>query len=138
MAAKKTSSTPKPPAPKVTGKAISASTARSSAQRNKVTSNIPSPIMSRPPIKILSTKNPIRIASNAAGVAVTGGASLVGKAIRKATPLPDKPGRAVRTQPSRSALGGFGNPLIVPVKRNTAQNNRVTSNVTKKAAPKKK
>jgi hypothetical protein len=123
---------------KATGKATSASNARSSAQKNQVTSNIPSQIMPQRPIKILADKNPVGIASAIAVKTVLGGASLASKAIRKATPLPDKPKRAVPTQPSRTAKGGFGNPLVVPVKRNTAQNNRVTSNVTKKAAPKKK
>ena len=128
----------KKPTPKATGKAISASNARSSSQKNQVTSNIPSQIMPQRPIKIFADKNPVGIASNLVGKTVLGGASLAGKAIRKATPLPDKPGRARRTEPSRTAKGGFGNPLVVPVKRNTAQNNRASSNVTKKAAPKKK
>lgn len=131
MAAKKAT-------PKATGKAISASNARSSSQKNQVTSNITSPIRPKPEIKVFEGKNPVGWAAGAVVKTVLGGASLTGKAIRKATPLPDKPGRAVPTQPSQMKFGGYGNPLVVPVKRNTAQNNRATSNVTKKAAPKKK
>jgi hypothetical protein len=137
MAAKKKTSTGKP-VPIATGKAKSASNARSGSQKNKVTSNVPSPMPPKPEIKVFETKNPAVWATNAIAKTILGGASLTGKAIRKATPLPDKPKRAVSTQPSQIKFGGYGNPVVVPVKRNTAQNNRPTSNVTKKTAPKKK
>lgn len=135
MAAKKAPAK-KMAAPKKSGtgsaNAAEKSMADKKAQRNRVTSPIPSnPKVTASDMPLSSAKyksggrkglsnvanRALFETTKAFGSTVLGGASAVNKAVRKVTPLPDAKGRAVKTQPTQWKQAPSGKYVPVPKKK---------------------